>query len=120
MEKNYSEYWMTFVEKGHIVRKSNAKNRYGERRISFTIEGVDFKLIWVEPKQLKNIMNYYDGGRSNQEWFRLYQVEKIDDADGYKETMYGSDFYNLGRSDIHIMADDGVRHLQSTLATQDE
>ena len=29
--------------------------------------------------------------------------------------MYGSDFYNLGRSDIHIMADDGVRHLQNML-----
>jgi len=106
MEKNYSKHWFSFVEKGHIVRKSPVK------RISFTIEGVDFKLVWSEPKPVD------DTGRMTDEWFRLYQVEKT--RNGYIETMYGSDFYNLGRNDIHIMADDGIRHLETTLATQDE
>ena len=54
-----------FCRKGtHKVRKSNAKNRYGERRISFTIEGVDFKLVWVEALALKYDKDgyyHYDG-----------------------------------------------------------
>ena len=77
--------WFQFIQAAH--KKLN----------KFTIEGVSFELE-------------YDEG-----WFRLYRISRVPDYQGGWlpcKIMSGSDFYTLGRKDIHDMADDGVDHLK--------
>jgi hypothetical protein len=112
MEKNYSKYWMSFVEKGHMVRK----NPTG--KMQFEINNVSFELQHSPPVLRGSYNKNYKPMLTN-EWFRLYRVKeemKYDMLTTRKE-MIGSDFYLLGRKDIHDMADDGIKHL--TLARQE-
>lgn len=112
MQENDKKFWFDFIEMGYKVRK----NPTG--KIQFEINNVSFELAH-SPPVLRGCYNKSVKPMLTSEWFRLYRV-KEEPKYGMLTTskiMIGSDFYTLGRKDIHDMADDGVKHL--TLARQE-
>ena len=114
MQENDKKFWMDFIKMGYKVRK----NPTG--KIQFEINNVSFELQHSPPVLLENRAGL-DPEKPilSSEWFRLYRV-KEENKYGMlttSKTMIGSDFYCLGRKDIHDMADDGIKHL--TLARQE-
>jgi len=86
MNNEYRKDWFEFIKMGHKVKDEETK------QIMFEIDGVKFELKFE-----------FDS------WFQLYRI-----TGEYSKMMQGSDFYTLGRKDVHDMADDGIRHLKNS------
>jgi len=115
MQENDKKFWLDFIEMGYKVRK----NPTG--KIQFEINNVSFELRHSPPVLLENRAGL-DPEKPilTSEWFKLYRVKeeiRFDEMLTTSKIMIGSDYYCLGRKDIHDMADDGVKHL--TLARQE-
>jgi len=115
MQENDKKFWLDFIKMGYEVRK----NPTG--KIQFEINNVSFELEHSPPVLLEKILDKNpEKPILSTEWFRLYRVKeeiRFDEMLTTSKKMIGSDFYCLGRKDIHDMADDGVKHL--TLARQE-
>ena len=113
-------HFFEFLKIGHAVKaeaeKAGYRRIYGFRnpkivkggnsitaQKEFNLGGVDFLLEYIE-------YDWYHGGESNG-WFSLYRVVAGENGmTSYQ--MCGSDFYGLGRKDIHDIADDGGEHIK--------
>ena len=85
-------HWFDFLSQGH-----KAQNNPNEAQL-FSIGGSDFELTF------------------SNGWFTLYRLIEPKDWEiklgvSGSKSMFGSDFYTLGRKCIHDMADDGVKQL---------
>tara|TARA_R110002012_G_scaffold68169_2_gene177198 strand:+ start:2159 stop:2503 length:345 start_codon:yes stop_codon:yes gene_type:complete len=100
--ENLDKHWFDFLKAGHAVldmgtEKVN-KDTYEAIHL-FTVNGKDFELIMTRTDLTPT---------KRSTWFQLYALGQPSGG----KVMWGSDFYTLGRKDIHDMADDGVRHLK--------